>query len=95
MKRMHVGEFLKKAYMEPLNISTKVLADALDVDPSTLSRLLSGKAVCSTTMAKRLSKCFTTSVEVWLNLQRGYDLQNENTDLSDVKVLWEGSAEFD
>jgi antitoxin HigA-1 len=95
MKRVHVGEYLKKVYMEPLNISTKGLVDALDVDPSTLSRLLSGKSACSVAMAKRLSRCFTTSVEVWLNLQRDYDLQNENTSLSDVKVLWKGSAEFD
>lgn len=87
MKRLHVGEYLKRAYMAPLNLSSKELAEALDVDLSTLSRLLSGKAACSTLMAKRLSKCFSTSVEAWLNIQRAYDLQNETTDLGNVKVL--------
>lgn len=95
MKRMHVGEYLREAYMTPMNISGKELAEALDVDLSTLSRLLSGKAACSTLMAKRLSKCFSTSVEIWLNLQRAYDLQNETTDLSNVKVLRRGGDSSD
>lgn len=87
VKPIHVGIYIREAYMEPLGLSNKQLSSALDINPSTLTRLLSGKASCSTEMALRLAKVFSTSVECWLNLQRNYDLANVDIPLDNVKVL--------
>ena len=95
MKRVSVAEILRECYMKELKITQKELAIALDVAPSTLTRLLSGKSSCSTEMAIRLSKVFTTSPKFWLNLQRACDLDNAGVDLSKVKVLWEGTVDED
>ncbi|AUR87545.1 hypothetical protein NVP1101O_134 [Vibrio phage 1.101.O._10N.261.45.C6] len=94
MEKMSVGQYIRKVYMEQLKISNSDLAKALNVNPSTLTRLLSGKASCSVDMAVRLSVVFTTSPERWLNLQRTYDLQNVEVDKSKLKVLWRGEKEF-
>ena len=91
MKRISVSEHLRECYMIPLGITHSQLSKALDVSPSTLTRLLSGKASCSVEMAVRLSKVFTTSPDIWLNLQRVDDLDNVNVDPNKVEVLWEGS----
>ncbi|AUR91478.1 DNA-binding domain protein [Vibrio phage 1.161.O._10N.261.48.C5] len=91
MKRFSVSSHLRDNYMSPLGITHNQLSKALNVSPSTLTRLLSGKASCSVEMAVRLSKVFTTSPDIWLNLQRTDDLSNVVVDLSEVEVLWEGS----
>lgn len=50
------------------------VAVRLKIDRSTLSRLLNGHAGISADMAYRLSLLLNTSAEMWLNVQRDYDL---------------------
>ena len=68
----HPGEVLKELYMEGLSITT--VAKYLDVSRNTLSRLINGKQDISVEMALRLSKAFDTDAEMWMNMQRSYDL---------------------
>jgi addiction module HigA family antidote len=70
----HPGEFIAEVYLEPNHISGRELAAALDVAPSTLSRLLKGATAVSPTMALRLSKSLGRSPESWLAMQSNYDL---------------------
>ena len=70
----HPGEFIAEVYLEPNHISGRELAVALDVAPSTLSRLLKGATAVSPTMALRLSKALGRSPESWLAMQSNYDL---------------------
>lgn len=65
-KPPHPGEFISEVYLEPSNISVRRLAAALDVSPSTLSRLLNGSTAVSPVMALRLSKALGRSPESWL-----------------------------
>lgn len=70
----HPGEFIFEVYLEPNHISVRELAGALDVSPSTLSRLLNGITSISPAMALRLSKALGRSHESWLAMQSNYDL---------------------
>ncbi|HEX6833396.1 MAG TPA: HigA family addiction module antitoxin [Rudaea sp.] len=71
---MHPGEFIVEAYLTPLRISGRELAEKLDVSPSTLNRVLKGNSGVSPEMALRLSKTLGRSPESWLQMQQNYDL---------------------
>ena len=84
---VHPGEYLKEAYMIPLKLTNQKLADAICVTPSTMSRLVSGKADLSVEMSMRLSKALGNSAQQWLNIQNNYTLSKSGFDLSKVKKL--------
>ena len=69
----HPGELIKEA-IEALDISARKLALALDVAPSTVQRLISGKSDMSPEMAIRLSVVIGSSEHVWMGMQDAYDL---------------------
>jgi addiction module HigA family antidote len=70
----HPGEVLKTLCLDPLKVSVTEAAKALGVSRKTLSAILNGRARISPEMAVRLSICFGTSAESWLNQQTQYDL---------------------
>jgi addiction module HigA family antidote len=71
---IHPGEILKKEFLEPMDISGYRLAQALDVNPQTVSDILLKKRGISADMAIRLGKVFGMSAEFWMNLQSAYEL---------------------
>lgn len=70
----HPGEFIRSVYLEPFELSARMLAEKLAVSPSTLSRIITGKSGISPEMALRLSKSLGRSPESWLAMQDAYDL---------------------
>ena len=74
MPPVHPGEILKEMYLDPLGISITELADNLGVARKTVSQLVNGHMGVSAEMALRLGKAFNTTPELWLNMQRNYDL---------------------
>lgn len=72
---MHPGEFLKEAYMDPMEMKVTELAEKLGVSKSSVSRLVTGKSELSYEMAIRLSKLFKRSPEGWMALQTAYGLK--------------------
>jgi len=74
MPPVHPGEILKEMYLDPLTISITALVDNLGVARKTVSQLVNGHMGVSAEMALRLGKAFNTTPELWLNLQRNYDL---------------------
>ena len=74
MPPIHPGEILKEMYLDPLGISITDLASNLGVARKTVSQLVNGHMGVSAEMALRLGKAFNTTAELWLNLQRNYDL---------------------
>jgi len=84
----HPGELLRADYLEPLGLTVTEAAQALGVSRKTLSAVLNERAAVSPAMARRLSKAFDTSPELWLNLQSQYDLwQTRELELGDVQRL--------
>jgi len=50
------------------------MAAILGVSRKTISKLVNGRASVTSDMALRLSRAFQTTPDLWLNLQRNYDL---------------------
>lgn len=70
----HPGGILKRHYLEPLSLTISELAMILGVSRKTLSKIINESGSITPDMALRLSKAFKTAPELWLNLQRNYDL---------------------
>ena len=70
----HPGGILKRHYLEPLGVGVSRAALALGISRKTLSKILNERGAVTPEMALRLSRAFQTTPELWLNLQRSYDL---------------------
>lgn len=74
----HPGEVLKGLYMEGRTVTE--IAQHLNVTRKTLSQLVNAKQDVTPEMAFRLGKGFDTDPEMWMNMQKNYDLwQIEST----------------
>ena len=72
----HPGEILKEDYLVPLNLTVTEVAAGLGIARKNLSAIINGHAGISPEMAIRLSKAFNTTPQLWLNMQKEYDLWN-------------------
>lgn len=69
----HPGAIIQEA-LEELHVSLRDFAKAMDIAPSTASRLLTEKAALTPEMAVKLAFVIGSSAEVWLKLQTAYSL---------------------
>jgi antitoxin HigA-1 len=81
MKKMtrrptHPGNIIKEDYLLPLSITIKDMADTLGISRKTLSKIINERGAITPDMALRLSRAFDTTPDLWLNLQKNYDLWN-------------------
>ena len=86
----HPGSILKLHYLEPSGISVTDLAKELRLSRKTVSKILNERGAVTTDVSLRLSRAFDTTPELWLNLQRNYDLwhtANETTDWQAIKPI--------
>ena len=87
----HPGSVLKTLYLDELELSVSDSARALGVTRQNLSAIINGHTRISPSMALRLGKAFKTDPEMWLNMQKNYDLwhaEQEGTELlKKVEVL--------
>jgi len=74
MPPVHPGEILKEIYLDPLGITITGLANNLSVARKTVSQLINSHIGVSAEMALRLGIAFNTTPELWLNMQRNFDL---------------------
>ncbi|HUK46548.1 MAG TPA: HigA family addiction module antitoxin [Terriglobales bacterium] len=70
---IHPGEILGDELME-LGISAAELARILGVPPNRISQIIAGKRAISADTALRLARYFGTSADMWMNLQKTYEL---------------------
>ncbi|VEN74960.1 Plasmid maintenance system antidote protein, XRE family [Candidatus Desulfarcum epimagneticum] len=97
MKRMkrkpsHPGCILREDYIKPLAITVTEMAFQLGVSRKTLSKILNEKGSVTPDMALRLSRALNTTPELWVNLQKTFDLweaENSSTDWRRVRSLTE------
>ena len=83
MKPLHPGEILKEELLIPRKISQSQLAQALKISFRRVNEICQGKRPITLDTAVRLSAFFGISVELWLDLQRDYELEC----LEDQKVI--------
>lgn len=70
----HPGYILKNHYLVPLNLTATHVADTLGVSRKAVSQIINERKSVTPDMALRLSRAFSTTPELWLNLQVNYDL---------------------
>ena len=71
---LHPGRILYQNYLEQLNISVTKMAEILGVSRKTLSNIVNEHKSITPEMALRLSKALNTTPDLWLNIQKNYDL---------------------
>jgi addiction module HigA family antidote len=72
--RTHPGEVLAIEFLEPLGLSARALAAAIDVPSNRISDIVRGRRDVSADTALRLGRYFGTDPRFWLNLQVAHDL---------------------
>jgi len=83
----HPGGILKRHYLESLNLTVSELAKSLGVSRKTLSMIVNEHGSITPDMALRLSKAFSTTPQLWLNLQQNYDLWNVSQKSQEWKTV--------
>ena len=87
MRPIHPGEVLQEEFLKPLVMSSRKLAESLNVPHNRVSAIVAGERDVTADTALRLARALDTNPEFWLNLQQTYDLRTAETtsDLRGVK----------
>jgi addiction module HigA family antidote len=85
---MHPGELLREEILPALGRPKSEIARLLGVSRQTLYDLLDEKQPVTPGMALRLGKLCGNGPDLWLNLQKRYDLHRAELELSDrIKMI--------
>ncbi len=75
LRPVHPGELLREDILPALGHSKTEIARLMGISRQTLHELLAEKQPVTVPMALRLAKLIGDTPEVWLNMQRAYDLR--------------------
>ena len=81
MRPVHPGEILRDE-LEALSLSANALAKELDVPVNRITAILHGQRGVTANTALRLARYFGTTPQVWLNLQKTYELRRAEIESS-------------
>jgi antitoxin HigA-1 len=70
----HPGEILLEEFLKPLGITQVAFARHLQVPLQRINEIIRGKRGVTPETAWRLAQALGTTPELWINLQRNYDL---------------------
>ncbi len=71
---IHAGEILADE-LEELGISASELARSLHIPTNRITQILNGQRGITADTALRLGRWFGTGAELWINLQKSYELR--------------------
>ena len=74
MRPVHPGEILREE-LEELGMSAKAIAGELGVPQNRISDILRGRRGITADTALRLARYLNTTPQLWLNLQKAYELR--------------------
>jgi addiction module HigA family antidote len=75
LKPLHPGELLREDILPTLGKSKTEIANLLGISRQTLFDILGEKQPVTPSMALRFGKLFGNGPDIWIDLQRAYDLQ--------------------
>src|ERR1700734_2317295 len=75
LKPMHPGEVLREEFLVPLRMSAGALAKACGLPRTRIERIVGEQTGITADTALRLGKALGTTAQLWLNLQKDYDIQ--------------------
>ena len=73
-KPSHPGNILSGLYIKPLSMTITELSKRIGVSRKAISQIINERKSVTPEMAVRLSLFFKTTPDLWLNLQKSYDL---------------------
>lgn len=79
---VHPGEILREDVLPALAMPVTAAAKHMGISRQSLHLILSGKASVSPGMALRIGKFCGNGPELWLNLQRAWDLWHAKRELA-------------
>ncbi len=79
MRPVHPGEFLREE-LDELGMSANALSRALDVPVNRVTAILNGQRGVTANTALRLARYFGTTPQLWLNLQKTWELRRAETE---------------
>ena len=92
----HPGEMLLLEFLNPLGLTQRELAEAIQVSYQRVNEIINGRRSISPSTALRLAKFFGMSADFWMNLQLRRDLylaqQEERTILKSIRPMTPISA---
>ena len=74
MRPVHPGEILR-GELEGLGLSANALAEKLDVAANRITEILRERRGVTADTALKLARYFGTTPQVWINLQKEYELR--------------------
>jgi addiction module HigA family antidote len=80
---IHPGEHLADE-LQALSMSANALAKELGVPTNRLTQIIRGKRGISGDTALRLGKWFGTGPDIWMNLQKNYELRLAANEIGDA-----------
>jgi len=80
---IHPGEHLADE-LKALGMSANTLAKELGVPTNRLTQIIAGKRSITGDTALRLGKWFGTGTDIWMNLQKNYELRIAAQELGDT-----------
>lgn len=80
----HPGEILQEEFLIPFGLTQYRLAKSIDVRQTRISEIIAGRRGITADTAVRLARFFGTSDELWMNLQKSYDIAKARDELADV-----------
>lgn len=70
----HPGKMLQLEFLEPMGLTQRDLANAIQVPYQPVSDLVNGRGCVTPSTALRLARFFGNSPSFWMNLQLRWDL---------------------
>lgn len=80
---IHPGEILDDE-LEELGLSAAELARLIEVPANRVSQIVAGKRAITADTALRLARYFGTSADLWMNLQKTYELDLARIELGEA-----------
>ncbi len=81
---VHPGEILREEFMLPMELSSHALARAIGVTPARVNDIVNQKRGISADTALRFGCYFGTTADVWINLQKRFELETARRALGDA-----------
>ena len=82
----HPGDFVRTEIVEELGLSADEAARILEVDPSAISNVLSGRTPLSPELALRVEKAFGVGMDMLLRMQAWYDASQMRAREHEIRV---------
>ncbi len=73
-KPMHPGQILSEIYMSELGLNQTDLAKICKCSPRKINEIVNGKRSISPSFAIVLEQALSTTAEMWVRMQAGYNL---------------------